>query len=146
MENTNKNAIRENILKYRAERGWTQADLAERIKMKTSTYATKEAKGNFKTSELWLIADALKVDIKEFFFLEAVNTTETNTPQRFNDVTPDIQQNRDILLTAKEEAIIRIMRSSKQNKDILLSVMSSLHEKAISQDKLNKILEILNND
>ena len=67
MENEKKNTVRENIISHRNARGWTQADLAERVGMKPSTYATKEAKGNFKTSELMVVADALNIDIKEFF-------------------------------------------------------------------------------
>lgn len=142
----NKNTVRENIIKHRNALGWTQADLAERINMKTTTYATKEAKGNFKTSELWIIADALNIDVKEFFIYENSQDIVTDTPKRLNDTAPDIAFHTEILPTAKEKAIIQVMRSSKQNKDILLRIMGSLHQKNINEEKLDKIMQILNED
>ena len=142
----NKNTVRENIIKHRNALGWTQADLAERINMKTTTYATKEAKGNFKTSELWVIADALNIDVKEFFIYENSEDVVTETPKRLNDTEPDFKFQAEILPTAKEKAIIQVMRSSKQNKDILLRIMGSLHQKNISEEKLDKIMQILNED
>lgn len=142
----NKNTVRENIIKHRNALGWTQADLAERIDMKTTTYATKEAKGNFKTSELWIIADALNIDVKEFFIYQNNEDFNAPSPQRLNDAAPDFEHQAEILPTAKEKAIIQVMRSSKQNKDVLLRIMDSLHQKGISEEKLDKIMQILNED
>ena len=142
----NKNTVRENIIKHRNALGWTQADLAERIDMKTTTYATKEAKGNFKTSELWIIADALNIDVKEFFIYQNSEDFNAPSPQRLNDAAPEIEHQAEILPTAKEKAIIQVMRSSKQNKDVLLRIMDSLHQKGISEEKLDKIMQILNED
>ena len=142
----NKNTVRENIIKQRNALGWTQADLAERINMKTTTYATKEAKGNFKTSELWLIADALNIDIKNLFVYEIADDIVDESPTKLSDTVLNFEQPTEILPTAKEKAIIQVMRSSKQNKDILLSIMGCLHQKGISEEKLDKIMEILNED
>lgn len=143
----NKNTVRENIIKKRNALGWTQADLAERINMKTSTYATKEAKGNFKTNELWLIADALNIDIKSFFIYENSDITdESLSPLKLNDNPIEFAQTAELLPTAKEKAIIQVMRSSKQNKNVLLSIMDCLHQKEINQEKLDKIIKILNED
>ena len=141
-----KNTVRENIIKHRNALGWTQADLAERINMKTTTYATKEAKGNFKTSELWIIADALNIDVKEFFVYQNSEDVVATSSQRLNDVAPNIEYQAEILPTAKEKAVIQVMRSSKQNKDILLRIMGSLHQKGINEEKLDKIIQILNED
>lgn len=144
MENSNKNTVRENILKHRNACGWTQADLAERIGMKTSTYATKEAKGNFKTSELLIIADAFKTDVKEFFLYESQNETSSIPQRRVSEPSLELEQEPDLLLSSKERAMIHMMRASKQNKNILLSVMGSLRQKNISEEKLNQILKLLN--
>lgn len=145
MENTKKNIIRENIVSHRNARGWTQADLAEHIGMKSNTYATKESKGNFKTSELLVIAEALNIDIKDFFiFEEAIENT--TLPQKINEQPTEIKVEPDLLPTAKERAVIQIMRASKQNKDIFLTLMNTLYNKNISDDKLQKILDLLNED
>ena len=72
---------------------------------------------------------------KECFYKEKINEQPT-----------EIKVEPDLLPTAKERAVIQIMRASKQNKDIFLTLMNTLYNKNISDDKLQKILDLLNED
>ena len=132
-----KSTIRDNIVSRRNLNGWTQFDLAEFIGMKASTYSNKEARGNFKIEELLAIAEALKVDIGEILH---------NKAMRMSDAQPQIEYNEtEIILTAKERAVIQLMRSSnKKDKSFLLSVVNHLHlNPNLDDDKADEILKIL---
>ena len=143
MENSKKNAIRESIIASRNARGWTQADLAEHIDMKLSTYARKEVQSDFKANELLVIAEALNVDVKDFF---GNDTSPTSTIKMLNEQQKTLDVEPEIIPTRKERDVILLMRSSKQNKDVFLNIMGILNQKSIDDEKLNKIIEILNED
>lgn len=62
--------VRKNIRKYRKEKGYTQAKLAEDADISLDYLAEIESdrrKKSFSLAVLGRIADALKVDIKNFF-------------------------------------------------------------------------------
>lgn len=62
--------VRKNIRKYRKEKGYTQAKLAEEADISLDYLAEIESdrrKKSFSLAVLGRIADALKVDIKNFF-------------------------------------------------------------------------------
>ncbi len=62
--------VRKNIRKYRKEKGYTQARLAEDADISLDYLAEIESdkrKKSFSLAVLGRIADALKVDIKNFF-------------------------------------------------------------------------------
>ena len=62
--------VRKNIRKYRKEKGYTQARLAEEADISLDYLAEIESdkrKKSFSLAVLGLIADTLKVDIKNFF-------------------------------------------------------------------------------
>lgn len=62
--------VRKNIRKYRKEKGYTQARLAEEADISLDYLAEIESdkrKKSFSLAVLGRIADALKVDIKNFF-------------------------------------------------------------------------------
>jgi len=52
----------------------------------------------------------------------------------------------ELIPTAKERAVIQIMRTSKQNRDVFLNIMGLLHQKDANNKKLNRILKILEED
>ncbi len=56
------NEINDRIKKYRKERKLTQAELAAKIGVKTSTYSQMEREGNIKVDMALKIAEALNVD------------------------------------------------------------------------------------
>lgn len=143
MGNEKKSTIRDSIIACRNARGWTQADLAEHINMNQSTYSRKELQNDFKANELLVIADALNVDVKDFFISEA----NADSPiQKLNEQPKNLISEPDLTPTKKECDVIKVMRSSKQNKDIFLNLMALLHQKGADNEKLNKILEILKED
>ena len=62
--------VRKNIKKYRKEKGYTQAKLAEEADISLDYLAEIESdkrKKSFSLAVLGRIADTLKVDIKNFF-------------------------------------------------------------------------------
>ena len=59
---TNKETVNQRIARYRKFRGFSQAELAMRIGMKSSTYSQMERGGNISTKRLLLIARELKVE------------------------------------------------------------------------------------
>lgn len=62
--------VRKNIRKYRKEKGYTQAKLAEEADISLDYLAEIESdrrKKSFSLAVLGRIADTLKVDIKNFF-------------------------------------------------------------------------------
>ncbi|MBE6732795.1 MAG: helix-turn-helix transcriptional regulator [Ruminococcaceae bacterium] len=132
-----KSTLRDNIVSRRNLNGWTQSDLAEFIGMKPSTYSNKEAKGNFKIEELLAIADALKVSVNDILHTEVTRLHEAEPQIEYND--------SEIILTAKERAVIQLMRSAnKKDKAFLINIINYLHSNPnIDDDKAEEILELL---
>lgn len=129
--------LRDNIVSCRNLNGWTQSDLAEFVGMKPSTYSNKEARGNFKIEELVAIADALKVSVGDILHTQSM---------RLHDAEPQIEYNdTEIILTAKERAVVQLMRSSnKKDKAFLLNIVNHLHTNPnIDDKKVEEILKIL---
>lgn len=74
--------INENIAYIRKARGISQAELAKRIGMKTSTYSQMERRGNITIPKIEQIAEALDVNKDDI-----IEKTLANTLNRSNLIT-----------------------------------------------------------
>lgn len=95
--------INENISYIRKAKGISQAELAKRIGMKTSTYSQMERRGNITLARIEQIADALDVDKENIIGdtlskgLDKNNThTKADTLKRFVDML-DVEQQGQVL-------------------------------------------------
>lgn len=59
------------LYELRKEAGLTQAQMAEKLNISETTYRSKElGQTDFKSTEMFLIADILEKDIHEIFYLK----------------------------------------------------------------------------
>lgn len=97
--------INENISKFRKLKGLTQAQLAEKIGMKSSSYSQMERSGNVPAQRVLDIAYALEVDPQYLFgirFDEKPNVLEQPKMEK-----PAVS---DIILTRKETERVKLIR------------------------------------
>lgn len=99
--------INSRITKVRKSKDITQAQLAEKLGYKSSTYSQAERTGNFPAFLVRDIADILGVDVCYFLYGE-----EYLTPQK-DPKTEEIEEPKPkqrLVLSKKEEEVIKLLR------------------------------------
>ena len=108
--------INERIKFWRKKRGLSQAELAEKLGVKSSTYSQCERNGIISCEMLIKVAHILTVDVRELLF------------GRFYDFTvpkPDIENNKNWFTpTSAEINLLKILRNlpKPMQKDILFFI------------------------
>lgn len=120
-------SINERIKVWRKKRGLSQAELAEKLGMKSSTYSQCERSGTISCEMLIKIAHILTVDVRELLF------------GKFSDFTvpkPDIKTNLNPFVpTDAEINILQIIRNLP--KPMQKDIITYINEK-YSLDKYKK--------
>ena len=124
------------IRQLRKKKGLSQAELAERLGMKTSTYSQMERSGKILAQTILDIAAILEIDHEEIMNPE--NENLINTEQNNNDfavleqphLNLDINEHKGITLTNREENAIIMLRNLKPaDKEYIYSMLKELHDK-----------------
>lgn len=103
-------SINERIIIARKLGNLTQAEVAERLDMKSSTYSQMERQGKISSDMILKLAKIL--DVKPMYLL----CGETNNELlKEPDVFPKKEQNSSFVLSRQEENIIKIMRNLKKD-------------------------------
>ncbi len=101
--------INERIIIARKLGNLTQAEIAERLDMKSSTYSQMERQGKISSDMILKLSKIL--DVKPMYLL----CGETNNELlKESDIFPKKVQNPTFVLSRQEENIIKIMRNLKK--------------------------------
>ena len=138
--------VNQRVARYRKLRDLNQAELAEKIGMKASTYSQMERSGNISAQRLLDIALVLKVDVGFLLYGDPEWIDETITLKRPPVVDPyprrpepDISD-VDIILTNKDERIIKMYHDfDKEERAEFDRFLNDLYQK--SRDKKKKKID-----
>ncbi len=112
-----KETINQRITKYRRFRGYTQAQMAERLGMKSSTYSQCERIGKISCEQIVLISEILDLDVGVLLYGE-------------EKIKPPIIPPQEPEFTLMEKNIIKIIRNLKnQNRKELLLIIEEFYKK-----------------
>lgn len=99
--------INQRVAHCRKLAGFTQADVAEKLNIKVSTYSQMERKGNITAQLILDLADIFNIDPNEMLYSELPKEIAKQP-----EATPPIPQDPPpLLLTNLEENIIKILRN-----------------------------------
>ena len=102
--------INERIIIARKLANLTQAEVAERLDMKSSTFSQMERQGKISSDMILKLSEILNV--KPMYLL----CGETNNELlKESDIFPKKEQNTSFVLSRQEENIIKIMRNLKKD-------------------------------
>ena len=146
--------VNKRIARYRKLMDLSQAELAEKIGMKASTYSQMERCGNITTQRLLDIAKALKVDANDLLNGEGYITVtqQGNNTAIFGQQPvipwPPIDSGKikethktveepDFVLTKHEETVIELYRYiSQSDRDDIDILLNQRYQKARNKNKL----------
>ncbi|MDD6479420.1 MAG: helix-turn-helix transcriptional regulator [Oscillospiraceae bacterium] len=142
------NYINKRIAELRNLKGLTQADFANCLGIKPSTYSRKESKGTFKPEELSKIATLLGITIAELFSENTDNQkANANVPEKLRQPSPSntTEENDVFPLTPPERNVLQILRhASKNDKKFILEVVEYCYKKPnISAEKADAVMNEL---
>ncbi len=142
------NYINKRIAELRNLKGLTQADFANCLDIKPSTYSRKESKGTFKPEELSKIASLLGITIAELFSENTDNQkANVNLPEKLRQPSPfnTTEENDVFPLTPPERNVLQILRhASKNDKKFILEVVEYCYKKPnISVEKADAVMNEL---
>lgn len=123
--------INARVARCRKLRDMTQADVAEKLGMKCSTYSQMERKGNISAQMVLHLANIFEIEPDVILYGENMPLRPTVVadpilPQP--EPKPPIHVDPPLILTDRETNIIRIIRNlSKDKKEEAISYILSLH-------------------
>ncbi|MBR4973329.1 MAG: hypothetical protein IKY45_02560 [Clostridia bacterium] len=113
-----KETINQRITKYRRFRGYTQAQMAEWLGMKSSTYSQCERVGKITCEQIISISEILKLDVGTLLYGE-------------KKAKPPITPPQEMEFTLMEKNIIKIIRNlKKQDRAELISIIEKYYKKS----------------
>ncbi|MBE6749992.1 MAG: helix-turn-helix domain-containing protein [Ruminococcaceae bacterium] len=130
------NIINENVRKYRKLKGLTQAQLAEKIGMVSSSYSQMERMGNIPAQRVLDIAYALEIDPKYLYGYvsnEDENPTVLAQPQIAKPAVSDI------ILTRKETERVKLIRTfSKEAREEVDNFIREIYDRERENKRKSK--------
>lgn len=119
-------SINQRVARCRKLAGFTQADVAEKLGIKISTYSQMERKGNITAQMVLDLAAIFNIDPNEMLYTAPTPTQKTSGQETLPPPAPDPQ----LLLTNLEQNIIKILRNiPKEDFDEIKELILRKHNK-----------------
>lgn len=118
------NFINKNVVFHRKRKDYTQAEVAEKMAMKCSTYSQMERNGNISGDRLLKLAEIFEIDVS--LLLNKNPEISDTTEQSIFDLNPKIDNGTlkqpeppidvppPFIITKKEEGYIKVLRQLKK--------------------------------
>ncbi len=139
-----KETVNQRIARLRKLRGLTQAEMAEKLGMKSSTYSQMERTGNITTQRLIDIANILKVRVSDLLyddpeaFSAPIVLNSAPVVEQMGFATERVEPKIDLILTQKEEMLVKIYRQfDKEQKAEIDKVINDMY-KIFKEEKRKK--------
>lgn len=116
-------SINERVARWRNERNMTQADLADKMGLKCSTYSQMERNGNITAEKLLIIEKELNLPQGTLLYGEEL-VPKTDSTLTLSEPKLQFPQEETLLLTNNEKNYIKILRQiPKEDRNEVLNVL-----------------------
>ncbi len=128
--------INQNIKKARKEKGYTQAEMAKLLGMKTSTYSQMERMGNVPAQTVLELASALKINLLEIMDPENLQIDKPEEVEKVAQPEVEVEEKEDAMsLTNREKNMVLMLRNlTSGERDEIYTTIKDAHDKSYKKE------------